>query len=289
MGRLSLSYIILFLLAAAIAHGATVDEEAKKIIARGEMAMRGEGTQTVIHMKIVRPSFTRELKLRAWTYKDHNALVEILQPSKEEGVVSLRNGTQMWNYLPKTDQVVRVPTSLMLQSWMGSDFTNDDLMKASSLLRDYNHKILKKMKMNGEKVVMVECRPKPNAPVVWGKVLYWARESDSLPVQQKFYDDRNKWVRTLSFSKFQKMDDRVVPTLVRVTKADEPKEFTVVKYAKILYDRKLDKALFDKEEVRQISFKGKSLEWGWFLTPINGRKPASLASPIRVPQLKKRM
>lgn len=291
MGRISLSYIILFFLAALIAHGAQPrpqnDEEAKKMVAKGESAMRGESTETVINMKIVRPSFTRELKLRAWTWHDNHALVEILQPSKEEGVVSLRNGNQMWNYLPKTDQVVRVPTSLMLQSWMGSDFTNDDLMKASSLVRDYHHKILKRLVLKGEKVVMIECLPKPNAPVVWGKVLYWARESDALPVQQKFYDDRDKWVRTLTFSHLKRMDDRVVPTVIRVTKADEPKEFTIVQYQKVLYDRKIDKSVFDREEVRQISYQGKSLDWGWFLTPIHPRKPTSLASPIRVPHLKK--
>lgn len=243
--------------------------------------MRGQSTQSLFAMKIVRPSFTRELKVRAWTSGTENALVEILEPSKEEGVMSLRQSNQMWNFLPKTDQVVRVPTSLMLQSWMGSDFTNDDLMNASSLVRDYRHQILKKQLLKGEKVVMIECRPKPNAPVVWGKILYWAREKDSLPVQQKYYDEKGRWVRTLAYSHFKKMDDRVVPTFLRVTKADEPKEFTVVKYLKILYDRRLDRALFNKEEIRQISYQGKALDWGWFGSPLPKSAP-TLASPVRL-------
>jgi outer membrane lipoprotein-sorting protein len=252
---------------------------ASKIIATGESTLRGRSTQAVLSMKIVRPDFTRELKVRAWTAGDNRALVEILEPAKEEGVVSLRNTNQMWNYLPKTDQVVRVPTSLMLQSWMGSDFTNDDLMKASSLLRDYHHRILRTLTVHGEKVVQIECIPKPNAPVVWGKVLYWARLKDSLPVMQKFFDDGGRWVRTLTFSKFQRMDDRVVPAIIRVTKADEPKEFTIVKYQQILYDRKIESQIFDKEGIRRVSYQGKAMKWGWFQTPL--KKNAVYAGVVR--------
>jgi len=282
MRHLSLTFFV-FTTLISLSRPLLGDPTAIRIIASGEEKMRGQSTQTLLTMRIVRPSFTRELKLRAWTVKGKNALVEILEPSKEEGVVSLRNGDQMWNYLPKTDQVVRVPSSLMLQSWMGSDFTNDDLMKASSLLTDYTQRILKKGMLRGEKVVLIECRPKPNAPVVWGKVLYWARQTDSLPVQEKYYDERNRWVRTLAFSGFKKMDDRTVPTVIRVTKADEPKEFTVVRYHKILYDRKLERSLFDKEDVRKLSFRGKSLDWGWFQSPSMAKKPKALhASPVRI-------
>ena len=217
-------------------------------------------------MRIERPSFVRTLSVRSWSVGGERALVEILEPAKEEGISSLRIDDQMWNYLPKVDQVVRVPTSLMLQGWMGSDFTNDDLMKASSFSRDYRHRITGTEQTQGEKTVVIECTPKPGSPVVWGRVKYWARVSDYLPVKQAFYDDRRKLVRTIEFSRFKKMDNRTVPTVLRVTKAGTG-ERTSVMYQKVIYDREIPDKQFNKENIRAISQNGRVKTAGWFLSP----------------------
>ena len=246
------------------------DEAASSVIRQGENTMRGATSQSVMTMKIVRPEFKRELKLRSWSVGSAKAMVEILQPPKEEGVASLRSSQQMWNYLPKVDQVVRVPTSLMLQSWMGSDFTNDDLMKASSILRDYRHRLVRRDVVDNEKTILIECLPKRGAAVVWGKILYWARISDNLPVRQKFFDESGKLIRTLKFGKFKKMDDRVIPTMIGVVPADEPHSMTVVRYEKILYDRKVPNSLFTKEKLRQTSQEGKRLTAYWYKNPMPG-------------------
>lgn len=247
---------------------AIADGSAKEIIQKGETHLRGKTTQALMTMTIRRPDFTRVLKLRSWTVGNARALVEILDPPKERGVASLRVDTSMWNYLPKVDQVVRVPTSLMLQSWMGSDFTNDDLMKSSSLARDYRHRKLRQETIRGQKTVLIECRPLPNAPVVWGRVLYWARTKDWLPVQQKFFDEDGKWARTLVFDRFRKMDDRVVPTVVGVETAEAPGNRTEVRYARVLYDRAIDETMFDKEHLRRHAQKGRVLTAGWSLAPL---------------------
>jgi outer membrane lipoprotein-sorting protein len=236
---------------------------ASEILKRGQSTIRGESTQVVMEMSVVRPDYSRNLKIRAWTYGQSNALVEILDPAKEEGVVSLRTDNQMWNYLPKTDQVVRVPSSLMLQSWMGSDFTIDDLMKASSLVRDYTHKIVREEKIGGERTVLIECKPKPDAPVVWGKIQHWARKSDNLPVQEKYFDEKNQLVRTLRFGKFRKMDDRVIPTVIEVRRAEAPKEYTRVVYRKVVYDRRIGSSLFNRDTIQQTSQQGKDLAALW--------------------------
>lgn len=240
--------------------------DAKTLISRGEEKMRGKTAQASLQMLIKRPGYTRRLGLRSWSVGNDRALVEILNPPKEEGVASLRNEDQMWNYLPKADQVVRVPTSLMLQSWMGSDFTNDDLMKASSLSRDYKHKKLNNEVIEGENITVIELSPLPEAPVVWGKVKYWARVKDGLPMKQEFYDDSRKLVRTIHFSRFKKMDDRVIPTLVKVTKADS-NESTSILYSKIVYDRTIPENQFEKDSIRGISQKGKAINAGWFMAP----------------------
>ncbi|NBX93304.1 MAG: outer membrane lipoprotein-sorting protein [Proteobacteria bacterium] len=242
---------------------------AKEVVSLGEKQMRGSSSQSTMRMVIKRPSYERELVLRSWALGPEKAVVEILKPAKEEGVVSLRVDQNMWNYLPKTDQVVRVPSSLMLQSWMGSDFTNDDLMKASSLSRDYSHKMLKTESVRGEKSVLIECLPLPQAPVVWGKVLHWARTEDHLPVRQEFYDDKGKLVRTISFSQFKQMDDRVIPTNLRIEKADNSQESTTVTYDKIIFDRDIPDSTFAKDRIKDISQKGKVVSNGWYSDKIN--------------------
>ncbi len=269
MGRFLLSLVILTLAIQALAVDSS-EVQAASIIRYGEEQLRGDSTQATLVMVIRKPDFTRKLRLRSWTTGDKRALVEILEPVKEEGISSLRSDDQMWNYLPKTDQVVRVPTSLMLQSWMGSDFTNDDLMKSSSLIRDYNHRVLKNSIIGKEKVVLIECVPKPNAPVVWGKIHYWARTVDRLPLKQEFYDEKGKWVRTMSFAGFKKMDNRVIPTLISVKVAENPKQKTTILYQKVLFDRAIDENLFSPDLIRRAVQDGKSLASGWSQTYLPG-------------------
>lgn len=254
---------------------------ASQIIAKGEKTMRGQSTQAMMEMTIKRPSYTRQLTLRSWTDRDDRALVEILYPQKEEGVSSLRVKDKMWNFLPKVNQTVRVPTSLMLQSWMGSDFTNDDLMKASSILRDYHHKIVRQEVIAGEKTTLVECRPKKGAAVVWGKIHYWARIGDSLPVMQKYFDEEGNWVRTIRFSNFKKMDDRVIPAKIEVQMAEEKDSGTTVEYKKVIYDRKIAQLIFDKDRLQQTSQEGKNVNDGWSLTPLKTRSVASTPGKSR--------
>lgn len=239
-----------------------------EIVRSGEEKMRGDSTQVLMTMKIIHTDYQRELSLRSWTLGKKKSLVEILKPVKEIGVTSLRVSSEMWNYLPKTDQVIRVPSSMMLQSWMGSDFTNDDLMKMSSLNTDYTHELKEKKKVNGEEIYVISCIPKKDAPVVWGKVYYWARVSDNLPVKEEFFDDKGKKVRTLSLSGFKQMDDRVIPTILKIEKEDNPNESTTVTYEKILYNRAVSDSLFDKDSIRRTSQNGKNVSQGWMEAPL---------------------
>lgn len=243
-----------------------------EIVRRGDKVMRGETTQVLMRMEIERPDYNRSLQLRSWTSTSKKTLVEILEPMKEEGVCSLRVNDQMWNFLPKTDRIVRVPTSMMLQSWMGSDFTNDDLMKLSSIAEDYEHKILKKERVSGHETTLIECKPKPNAPVVWGKILYWARASDNLPVKEEYYDERGELVRTLDLERFEKMDDRIIPTRLTIRKAENPKQLTRITYEKILFDRVVEDSLFDSEKLRTNSQRGKKISELWSTDSISNQQ-----------------
>lgn len=252
-------YLFLFFSVSLIA-----SPSATEIVRRGDSSIRGKSQQSLMKMTIQRTSFRRDLTLRSWTSDNINSLVEIIQPSKEEGIVSLRKHNDMWNYLPKTDQTVRIPTSMMLQSWMGSDFTNDDLMKISSIVDNYNHKLMKSESLSGEAVDLIECVPKPNAPVVWGKILYWARKKDSLPVKEEYYDEKGQLIRTLTLTDFGRMDDRVIPKTLTIRKAGNEQEFTEIQYEQVYYNRTIPDELFTKDQLKQNSNKGKDLKALWF-------------------------
>lgn len=243
--------------------------------------MRGNSIQAVMQMQIVRPSYTRILKLRSWTKGKQNALVEILDPPKETGTASLRNSNEMWNYLPKTDSVIRVPGSMMLQSWMGSDFTNDDLVNASSLVRDYHHKIVKYRGKGKNRQVLIQCIPKQGAPVVWGKIMHWARLSDHLPVKQKYYDDRGRLARGILYSNYRRMDERTIPTKITVINARAKGERTVVSYSKVLFDRALGQQTFSRHRLKQNVETGKNLARAWVTRRMYGSAPKTMVAATR--------
>ena len=237
------------------------------VIEQGEKQLRGETSQIQMRMMIRHAAYQRELMLRSWSVGKEKSLVVILEPPKENGISSLRLLNQMWNFFPNTDQTIRIPTSVMLQSWMGSDFTNDDLMKLSSLSADYDHQLLKELKYQNESVRLIQCTPKPKAPVVWGKILYWARTKDNLPMKEEYYDEKEKLIRTLLLSEFKLMDDRIIPTKLSIESAENPGESTTITYEKALYDRKIPDSQFERGRLREISQNAKNKNQAWLDLP----------------------
>ncbi len=186
--------------------------------------LRSDSNVSSLTMKIERPAWKRELKIKVWDERKNNRVfLAILSPPKEDGIAYLRVGSNLWNYLPRAEKVLKLPLSLMLQPWMGSDFTNDDLVKEGSYVEDYQHKIIKNEVQEGEEVLLIELIPLPKAPVVWGSVIFWIRKNDNLPLRQQFFDEKGKLIKDLHFSDFKILDGNLLPTrwtMVPVTKKD---------------------------------------------------------------------
>ncbi len=261
--RRGLRLLVVCCVMAARAWGRPVTNPTE-LVRYGEELLRGRSSQIAMTMHIQRPSFRRNLSLRSWTMGTKRALVEILEPVKEKGIVSLRRDASMWNYLPKTESTIRVPLSLMLQSWMGSDFNNDDLMKLSSLSSDYTHAFKGSAQIDGEAVWVIECRPKPKAPVVWGKIIYSARQGDWVPWQEVFYDENNQKVRELHLRRVRREDDRILPTELTIVQSNAGYSTTIL-YTKLLFNRQIPENIFSQEQLRHTSIKAKNETWGWFL------------------------
>jgi len=172
-------------------------QDAKEIVRKADEKARGNSSRGELTMKIVRPSWTREMSLKIWSKGTDLALVLVTAPARDKGTASLKRKKEIWNWQPSIDRVIKLPPSMMMQSWMGSDFTNDDLVKESSIVNDYTQKIIKDSTIDGRPCWKIELTPKPDAPVVWGKVYTWIDKKDYIEMRNEFYDEDGQLVNTM--------------------------------------------------------------------------------------------
>lgn len=225
--------------------------EATDLIEKAEKQLQGKEFQATMTMSVVRGSSERNLQMRIWLKGRDNAVVKILSPIKDRGTGNLRLNLNLWQYLPNVERLVKIPPSMMLQNWMGSDFTNDDIVKTSSLARDYTHTIQKKTEKGGQTIVEILCTPKPNAPVVWGKVVEFIRQKDAALVRREFYNEKNELVRVLVGEEIKLIDGHSIPTVMTMSSPKKEGNKTVVRYEDIKFDQGIETSIFTQEFLRK--------------------------------------
>ncbi len=240
-------------LAFALAAGplAAAPPEGREIVERVESLLWSRTLQGDFEMAIATPRWQRTLELRAWIERPRRSFVRILAPRKEAGIGSLRIGAEMWNYLPDIERTVKIPPSMMMQPWMGSDFTNDDLVKSSSMVEDYTHRLVGTEEGPAGGVYVVEAIPRPQAAVVWGKVVVRARRADLVPVSEHFYDERGELVRVMSFSDVRPMGGRSVPTRWEMRPTGKPGHVTTMVLKSAAYDQPVDPEVFTQRNLQK--------------------------------------
>lgn len=222
----------------------------REIVDKVESLLWARTMQGEFDMRIVTPRWERTLSLRVWMDRPRRSFVRVLAPAKEAGIGSLRIGNEMWNYLPAVERTIKIPPSMMLQPWMGSDFTNDDLVKQSSAIDDYAQKVLGEEAVDGQPLWKVEALPKPEAAVVWGRVLYWVRR-DFIPVKQEYYSDRGELVRVMSFGDVRSMGGRTIPTRWEMKPIGKPGNSTTIFVRSATYDIALDDEIFSQRNLQK--------------------------------------
>jgi len=199
-------------------------------------------------MKVQTAHWTREMTLEFWSRGKEHSLVRILSPAKEKGTATLKANNDIWNFLPKVKRTIKVPSSLMGGSWMGSHFTNDDLVKESRMAEDFDTQIsfegARADAGEGVEVIELTSTPKPDAAVVWGKVITVVRKQDQMPLRVEFFDEDLKPARTMTFSGIKPLGGRALATVNRMVPADKPGEFTEVTYHEVEFDVQLKDDLF---------------------------------------------
>jgi hypothetical protein len=213
---------------------------------------RGEKSQSVMAMEVKTRHWTRSMEMEAWSLGKDYSLVRILKPRKEKGSATLKAKKDLFTYLNKTGRTIKITSGMMGASWMGSHFTNDDLVKDSRLSDDYTIALSFRGEESGEKVYRFTLTPKPNSPVVWGKVTVTVRQSDLQPLSQTFYDEDGKKMRRLDFSDYKKVSGRFIPTRMSMTPFDKPDEYTEIRYKKIDFGVKLNKDFFSIQKLKSL-------------------------------------
>ena len=216
---------------AVLMAGSAMAQTADEIIERSENNMKGKTSRGTYEMNVVTPEYSRNMKMEYWwDGEEDRALIKTIAPRKEEGNKWLKIGNEMWNYLKTTETTIKIPPSMMLQSWNGSDFTNDDLARESSLNDDYTHAIIAEEELNGAECWKIASTPKPDAAVVWGRLYTWVRKGDYLPSVTQYYDEKGKLVRYMVYSDFKTMDGRKIPatwTMYNKVKKGHRTEFII--------------------------------------------------------------
>jgi outer membrane lipoprotein-sorting protein len=238
-------------LACAPAVSRSPSGEGRDILDAVEKLLWGNTVQGDYAMTITTPRWQRTLGLKVWMDRPKRSFVRIVSPAKEAGIASLRIGAEMWNYLPNVERIIKIPPSMMLQPWMGSDFTNVDLVKESCSLDDFPHVVLDTVLAEGQAVRRIAATPKPDAAVVWGRIVYWVRQADAMPLKQEFFSERGELVRVMAFSEVRKVGDRVLPTRWDMKPAAKPGHGTVVVLEDAVFNRPVDEEIFTQRNLQK--------------------------------------
>lgn len=227
-------------------------QDIKEIIRLADEKFRGNSSQGEMTMIIERPTWTRTVSMKNWTLGNEFSIIYITAPAKEKGQVFLKRQKEMWNYVPTIERMIKIPPSMMMQSWMGSDFTNDDLVRESSLVKDYTHKLIGEESIDGFECYKAELIPLDDAPVVWGKVLMWISKEELLWLKAEFYDEDGYLVNTEILTDVKEMDDRIMPTRLEMIPTDEEGHKTIMIFNDMKFNVKIDESFFSQQNMKRI-------------------------------------
>jgi hypothetical protein len=225
--------------------------DAYEILAKQDDLWRGTSSKGRMVMNVKTSNWKRSLTMDVYSQGKDYSLVKVVLPLKEQGTATLKVFDEIYNYLPKTDRTIKVTAAMMMGSWMGSHFNNDDLVKGSRLSDDYNLKITFQGRRDSQDIIEITLTPKPDAPVVWGRIIATARTSDWQPLKNTYYDEDGKVVRVMTCSDYKTVSGRLIPTRIVMTPLEKPGEYTEVIYSDLTFDVPFKKGFFSIAELRR--------------------------------------
>ena len=227
-------------------------QDATEIINKAEDLMRGKSSYSEMTMQIVRPKWSRTLSFKGWAKGKDLSLIYVTAPARDKGQVFLKRETEMWNWVPSIERIIKIPPSMMMQSWMGSDLTNDDLIKESSIARDYIHSIIGEDHLQGYHCWKIELTPKEDAPVVWGKIISWVSQEKYFTLKNEYYDEDGYLVNIETLSNIKNVGDRTIPTRFEVIPVEKEGQKTILEFTTIEFDIPIKDDFFSIQNLKRV-------------------------------------
>jgi outer membrane lipoprotein-sorting protein len=251
MIRYCLTHVCLIIL--TIVNCSAQSLSAVEVVKRSDEKFNGEKSgYMVMSMTIIRPSWQRTVEFKNWTLGRDYALTLITAPAKEGGQTFLKRSTEMWNWNPSINRLIKLPPSMMSQGWMGSDYTNDDIMKESSVVNDYTHQFAGEENIGGRECYRIKMVSKEDAAVLWGSQIRWIDKNDLLLMKAELYDEDGELVRTETGSDIRVMDGRTIQTKIELQPAGEPGNKTVVVIREIKFNIPLQESFFSQQNMKVV-------------------------------------
>lgn len=225
---------------------------ALEIIKKADEKTRGKTNSSIMEMQIIRPTWKRSVRMKGWGRGMDFSMTYITAPAKEKGQVFMKRKTEMWNWMPSISRMIKIPASMLSQGWMGSDFTNDDILKESSIVFDYDHKVVGEEVIEGLESYKIELLPKEDAAVIWGKIYKWISKSEFMQIKSEYYDEDNELIKSDFGFDFKIMDGRLIPTRMEIIPADEAGKKTVLYIKDIKFDVDLPESFFSQQKMKKV-------------------------------------
>jgi outer membrane lipoprotein-sorting protein len=203
-------------------------------------------------MTIVRPTWERTLEFKNWTSGREFALTLITAPARDKGQTFLKRRNEMWNWNPTIDRLIKLPPSMMSQGWMGSDYTNDDILRESSVVEDYNHEITGREEVDGRLCYRINMEAKEDAPVIWGHQVRWIDTKEFLFMKSELYDEDGYLVRTEVGSQIRDMDGRLIPTVIQLIPADDEGNRTIIELKEVKFNEPISEDFFSQQNMKRV-------------------------------------
>lgn len=227
-------------------------QDATDIVTKAENKLRGEQSTSEISMTIKRPHWERTIRMKSWSRGSEYSLILITSPARDQGTVYLKKQKEIYNWIPSIERNVKLPPSMMMQSWMGSDFTNDDLVRESSLVKDYNHKLLGEIEIGGRKCWQIELLPKTDAAVVWGKIILHIDQAEYIQLRSEFYDEEGDLVNLMEGKNIREIGGRTLATITIMKPVAEPEKMTILEYHSLDFETTVPREYFTTQYMKRV-------------------------------------
>lgn len=227
-------------------------QDATEIVRKANDLMNGKTSESVATMTIQRPTWSRTVSMKTWSQGDDYYMILITGPAQDKGQVFLKRHNEMWNWMPTISRIIRIPPSMMGQNWMGSDFTNNDLIKENSIVDDYTHKLLGSEMVEGYDCYKIQLTPKPNAAVVWDKIILWISKKKDFLLQAEYYDEDGKLVNREILSDIKHFGDREIPAKMEMIPVKEKGKKTILQFEQMTFNRPISESFFSQQNMKSL-------------------------------------